>query len=114
MICNRNYSFFLDLFTSMMFAVALQASLVSWLMKLTWADPKPTVFETHTLPDDRRLMASVGNGYLATTVFSDTVYVSGVFNGRGNETPSHRFVYLPCLYSHSLILRMTLSQDWFC
>jgi len=36
------------------------------------------------------LLASVGNGYLSTTVGSDTIYVSGVFNGLGSRDPSHR------------------------
>ena len=48
-----------------------------------------TVFTTDTLPTDDRLMATIGNGYLATRVFSDTIYVSGVYNGRRRE-PSHR------------------------
>lgn len=30
---------------------------------------------------DFRYMASVGNGHLATTVYSDTVYVNGLYNG---------------------------------
>ena len=61
-------------------------------LALTPATSSSTVFEASTLPSDPALMASVGNGYLATNVFSDTVYVSGVFNGRGNSTPSHRYV----------------------
>eukprot|EP01116_Phalansterium_solitarium_P016178 TRINITY_DN3701_c0_g1_i1.p1 TRINITY_DN3701_c0_g1~~TRINITY_DN3701_c0_g1_i1.p1 ORF type:complete len:702 (-),score=253.28 TRINITY_DN3701_c0_g1_i1:809-2914(-) len=41
-------------------------------------------------PSDGRLMASVGNGYVATVVGSDTQYISGVFNGFSSKTPSHR------------------------
>lgn len=48
-----------------------------------------TVFTTDTLPKDPRLMATIGNGYIATRVFSDAVFVSGVYNGRRRE-PSHR------------------------
>jgi len=43
-----------------------------------------------TEPSDVRLMASVGNGYIATTVSSDTQYVGGVYNGLSSLTPSHR------------------------
>eukprot|EP01119_Soliformovum_irregulare_P008598 TRINITY_DN21702_c0_g1_i1.p1 TRINITY_DN21702_c0_g1~~TRINITY_DN21702_c0_g1_i1.p1 ORF type:complete len:726 (+),score=154.23 TRINITY_DN21702_c0_g1_i1:209-2179(+) len=35
-------------------------------------------------------MASVGNGYIATTVSSDTQYIGGVYNGRSSIDPSHR------------------------
>lgn len=52
--------------------------------------PNATIFESSGLSWDPRLNPSVGNGYLATTVYSDTVYVSGIFNGRGTKTPSHR------------------------
>lgn len=54
------------------------------------AAPNATNFESSGLSWDPRLNPSVGNGYLATTVYSDTVYVSGIFNGRGTKTPSHR------------------------
>ena len=54
------------------------------------AAPNATNFESSSLSWDPRLNPSVGNGYLSTTVYSDTVYVSGIFNGRGTETPSHR------------------------
>lgn len=54
------------------------------------ATPNATNFESSGLSWDPRLNPSVGNGYLATTVYSDTVYVSGIFNGRGTKTPSHR------------------------
>ena len=57
---------------------------------LTRSEPNATNFETTFLPYDSRLMASVGNGFLATAVYSDTIYVSGVFNGRGTSAPSHR------------------------
>lgn len=48
-----------------------------------------TVFSTDTLPADDRLMATIGNGFLATRIYSDSIFVSGVYNGRGRE-PSHR------------------------
>ncbi|XP_064597126.1 uncharacterized protein LOC135463672 [Liolophura sinensis] len=50
--------------------------------------PIPTVFQTSRLPHDNstngidfRYMASVGNGHLATVVYSDTIYVNGLYNG---------------------------------
>ena len=48
-----------------------------------------TVFESKSLPPNY-LMASVGNGYISTVVYSDTIYLSGLFNGRGSTAPSHR------------------------
>lgn len=36
------------------------------------------------------LNATIGNGYFATNVYSDTLYMSGVYNGYNNTTPSHR------------------------
>ncbi|KAK3750634.1 hypothetical protein QZH41_012817, partial [Actinostola sp. cb2023] len=48
-----------------------------------------TVFEAKHLPQNY-LMASVGNGFIATNVYSDTVYASGIFNGHGTTSPSHR------------------------
>lgn len=63
------------------------------LSKLQLCDPSnnmsSTVFTSDTLPTDERLMATIGNGFLATSVFSDSVFVSGVYNGRRRE-PSHR------------------------
>jgi hypothetical protein len=35
-------------------------------------------------------MPAVGNGYLATQIGSDALYVAGVFNGAATEAPSHR------------------------
>lgn len=32
----------------------------------------------------------VGNGYVATELFTNTTYLAGVFNGISNSTPSHR------------------------
>ncbi|XP_047545214.1 protein-glucosylgalactosylhydroxylysine glucosidase [Vanessa atalanta] len=46
------------------------------------------IFSTLSLPSDDRFMPSVGNGHIATNVFSDTVYMNGLYNGRKGE--SHR------------------------
>lgn len=40
------------------------------------------------LPTNPRFMPSIGNGHLATTVFSDTVYMNGLYNGLNGR--SHR------------------------
>ncbi|RVE43011.1 hypothetical protein evm_012323 [Chilo suppressalis] len=48
----------------------------------------PHIFSTYTLPADERFMASIGNGHVATNVFSDTVYMNGLYNGRAGR--SHR------------------------
>ncbi|XP_050670497.1 protein-glucosylgalactosylhydroxylysine glucosidase isoform X1 [Leptidea sinapis] len=47
---------------------------------------EPQVFSTYNLPTDDRFMPSVGNGHIATNIFSDTVYMNGVYNGRKGES----------------------------
>ncbi|XP_070568257.1 protein-glucosylgalactosylhydroxylysine glucosidase-like isoform X1 [Ptychodera flava] len=49
---------------------------------------EPTVFHTDKLPSNPRYMASVGNGFLSTVVYGDTVYMNGVYNGAAEH--SHR------------------------
>jgi len=41
-----------------------------------------------SLPQDPRQRPSVGNGYLATVVHGDDVYMSGMYNGEAGD--SHR------------------------
>jgi len=72
------------------------------------AEPSATNFESSALSWDPRLNPSVGNGYLATTVYSDTVYVSGIFNGRGAKTPSHR-ARIPS--TAAIIVRSNLTSN---
>lgn len=72
------------------------------------AAPNATNFEASALSWDPRLNPSVGNGYLATTVYSDTVYVSGIFNGRGTRTPSHR-ARIPS--TSAIVIRSNLSSN---
>ncbi|XP_038059781.1 protein-glucosylgalactosylhydroxylysine glucosidase-like isoform X2 [Patiria miniata] len=50
--------------------------------------PSANVFESAVLPNETCCLPAVGNGYLATVVYSDTIYVNGVYNGRGGA--SHR------------------------
>jgi trehalose/maltose hydrolase-like predicted phosphorylase len=48
--------------------------------EMLWASSEP----------EQNIMTSVGNGYVATVVGSDTVYVAGVYNGLHTRDPSHR------------------------
>ncbi|CAG7819586.1 unnamed protein product [Allacma fusca] len=56
--------------------------------------PLPYVFESTSLPTDNdgnllpRYMASVGNGHIATTVYTNVVFMNGLYNGERGE--SHR------------------------
>lgn len=45
-------------------------------------------FNLSRFPNDDRFAPPIGNGYLATNVFSDAIYVDGVFNGYRED--SHR------------------------
>ena len=63
-----------------------------------------TIFTSNILPTDDRLMATIGNGFLATSVFSDSVFVAGVYNGRRRE-PSHR-----ARVPSSVAIRMSLED----
>ena len=70
----------------------------------------PTRFVTDRLPKrysrttlrfskNGSFMASVGNGYVGTVIYSDTVHVSGVFNGKAY--PKKHPIYPICLYQHA-------------
>ena len=70
----------------------------------------PTRFVTDELPDqhsrtsirfskDGNFMPSVANGYIGTVIYSDTVHVSGVYNGRAY--PKKYPVYPVYLYQHA-------------
>ncbi|KAM4846548.1 protein-glucosylgalactosylhydroxylysine glucosidase isoform 2-T2 [Thomomys bottae] len=50
----------------------------------------PTVFTTHSLPRDPRLLAPVTNAYLGTRVYHDTLHVNGVYSGVGGH--AHRAI----------------------
>jgi len=57
-----------------------------WLEKVNKGD----MLYADREPINPQMMASIGNGNLATTVGSDTIYVSGLFNGLDSRDPSHR------------------------
>ena len=70
----------------------------------------PTRFVTDRLPKrysrttlrfskNGSFMASVGNGYVGTVIYSDTVHVSGVFNGKAY--PKKHPIYPIYLYQHA-------------
>ncbi|CAD7078921.1 unnamed protein product [Hermetia illucens] len=48
----------------------------------------PFVFYTEELPDDPRLMPTIGNGHIGLTLLSDSVYMNGVYSGKAGL--SHR------------------------
>jgi len=70
----------------------------------------PTRFVTDSLPTEHQrvtvrqsrngtIMPSVANGYVGTVIYSDTVHVSGVFNGKAN--PKKKPVYPVYFYEHA-------------
>ncbi|XP_041984111.1 protein-glucosylgalactosylhydroxylysine glucosidase-like isoform X1 [Aricia agestis] len=44
------------------------------------------IFSCNNLPSDDHFMPSIGNGHVATNIFSDTVYMNGLYNGRKGES----------------------------
>ncbi|XP_075992674.1 protein-glucosylgalactosylhydroxylysine glucosidase [Anticarsia gemmatalis] len=50
--------------------------------------PVAHIFSTYSLPNTDKFMPSIGNGHVATNIFSDTVYMNGLYNGQGGY--SHR------------------------
>lgn len=80
------------------------------LVKSSSAAGTPTRFVTDKLPRDYsrssvrhsrngQFMASVGNGYLGTVIYSDTVHISGVFNGP--SYPKKYPIYPVYFYQHT-------------
>lgn len=83
----------------------------------------PTRFVTDTLPTDHQrvtvrqskngtIMPSVANGYLGTVIYSDSVHVSGVFNGKAYS--KKKPVYPVYFYQHAHRARIpsTASIDF--
>ena len=56
----------------------------------------PTEDSTGEVLLDFRKMAAVGNGHVATVVYSPTVYMNGLYNGPVGK--QNAFVYRPYLY----------------
>ena len=56
-----------------------------------WTHNRPhgDVIVSESEPSNPDMMPYVGNGYLATTIGSDTVYVSGVYNGEASIGMHH-------------------------
>jgi len=65
------------------------------------ADSLPTEHQRVTVRQSRNgtLMPSVANGYIGTVIYSDTVHVSGVFNGKAY--PKKKPVYPVYFYEHA-------------
>ncbi|XP_077296187.1 protein-glucosylgalactosylhydroxylysine glucosidase-like [Arctopsyche grandis] len=57
-------------------------------LKIIDFNPLPHIFTTYRLPLDPKFMCNIGNGHLATDIFSNTVYMNGFYNG--NKGESHR------------------------
>ena len=58
---------------------------------------------------DNVLMPSIGNGYVSSFIYSNTVYVGGLFNGFLNIAPSHRAV-IPSSFNYNLKLESNQTQ----
>ncbi|XP_019617220.1 PREDICTED: acid trehalase-like protein 1 [Branchiostoma belcheri] len=72
-------------------------------------DDEATIFRSNSLPNDRKFMATVGNGYVATTVYSDTIFMNGLFNGEGGA--SHR-ARIPATVSVTVSLDGSTNQSY--
>lgn len=64
------------------------------------------VIESFNYPSNHNLNATVGNGFVATGVNSDTTYLAGVFNGLSNVLPSRR-ARVPGFAALSVVGKMT-------
>ena len=68
---------------------AVAAPPPSWQPRITASDmlwsPSDTSISSNNMP-------MIGNGFVATQVMSDTLFISGVFNGYLTKDPSHRAV----------------------
>ena len=82
----------------------------------------PTRFVTNALPEEENkvtvrdsrngtLMPSVGNGYIGTVIFSDSVHVSGVFNGKAYPKKKPYPVYF-YQHAHRARIPSTASIDF--
>lgn len=77
----------------------LQVAIIFCLVFFSWRDIYFLLFNSigekiklwnnfHRLPSNTRFMPSIGNGHLAATIFGDTIYMNGLYNGRTGR--SHR------------------------
>jgi hypothetical protein len=60
------------------------------------------------LPNDSFALPAITNGYVGTVAFSESVYLSGVYNGAGTLNPSHR-ARIPAFINFE-ILNMNVSS----
>ena len=47
---------------------------------------------------DYRIMPYVGNGHVATVIFSDSIYMNGLYNGENGSLYSLHYLELTFLY----------------
>ena len=92
-------------------AVTLALVLVcTAIIRTAMAEGTPTRFITDTLPKDHNrvtvrdstngtFLPSVANGYIGTVIYSDSVHVSGVYNGKAY--PKKKPIYPVYFYQHA-------------
>ncbi|XP_077981915.1 protein-glucosylgalactosylhydroxylysine glucosidase-like [Glandiceps talaboti] len=61
---------------------------VSMVISLVTAQSVPYIIDSDILPEDDRFKPNIGNGHIATSVLTDTIYANGVMNGYMDD--SHR------------------------
>lgn len=66
-----------------------------------YTETLPTISSTVTVRDSvaGNFMPSVGNGYIGTVIYSDSIHVSGIFSGKAN--PKKKPVYPVYFYEHT-------------
>lgn len=54
--------------------------------KYTDLSTEPSIFQSDVFPDEECCLPSVGNGFVATVVYSDRIHMNGLYNGyKGNS-----------------------------
>ncbi|XP_017115794.1 protein-glucosylgalactosylhydroxylysine glucosidase [Drosophila elegans] len=61
------------------------------LLKSCYAEtPETYLLKSHSLPPDLNFMPTLGNGHLGYTVFGDSIFMNGVYNGAGGNSKRAR------------------------
>lgn len=75
------------------FAAAFCCTVVLGGIPPEWSEDEKSANLLYAVTDvdvKAQFMPAVGNGYIGTQIGSDSMFVSGVYNGIASETPSHR------------------------
>ncbi len=75
---------------TLLFCTKMFLLCVSFFVAAFSSSPPGCVLTSNVLPSNTNLNATIGNGFLATAVGSDTVFLAGVFNGKSDVLPSRR------------------------